>query len=58
MSGDRAASWKVEHDVCDRRRRWENIYDDASRAELMPYRSELLQLDECGPLAGQDPYVL
>jgi hypothetical protein len=37
---------------------WENVYDDGVRAELMPYRGELLRLDECGPPPGRDAYVL
>ena len=58
MFGERAGSWLSEPDGHDRRRTWENVYDDGSRAELLPYHSELLRLDECGPSAGQDPYVL
>lgn len=37
---------------------WENIYDDAIRADLVPHRGELWRLDECGPPPGRDAYVL
>lgn len=37
---------------------WENVHDDASRAELMPYLADLVRLDSCGPAACQDPHVL
>jgi hypothetical protein len=58
MFGDRGGFRYPEHDGRDRRRTWENVYDDGSRADVLPYRSELLRLDECGPSPGQDPYVL
>jgi hypothetical protein len=58
MIGELAGSRNLEHDGYDRRRTWENVYDDGSRAELLPYHSELLRLDECGPSGVQDPYVL
>lgn len=57
MFGERG-SWHPDHDGRDRRGTWENVYDDGLRAELMPYRGDLLRLDECGPSAGQDPHVL
>lgn len=41
----------------DTARTWENVYDDASRAELVPYLADLMRLDSCGPPV-QDPYVL
>ena len=47
-----------EHSVTDAPLSWENIYDDGSRTDLMPYRGDLLRLDECGPAPGQDAYVL
>lgn len=58
MIAERARSWNLEQDGYGRRRTWENVYDDGSRAELLPYHSELLRLDECGPSTIQDQYVL
>jgi hypothetical protein len=58
MIAECARSWNLEQDGHDRRRTWENVYDDGSRAELLPYCSELLRLDECGPSTVQDPHVL
>jgi hypothetical protein len=56
MIAERA--WNVDMDGYDRRRTWENVYDDGSRADLLPYCSELLRLDECGPTTVPDPHVL
>jgi hypothetical protein len=58
MFGDRGGFRYLQQDGLDRCRTWENVYDDGSRADVLPYRSELLRLDECGPSPRQDPYVL
>ena len=41
----------------DRARNWENVWDDAVRADLLPHGAELRRLDSCGP-TRPDPYVL
>jgi len=57
MFGERGATWHPEQGGHDRSRTWENVYDDGSRAELLPYVSDLLRLDECGP-PGADRHAL
>ena len=44
-------------DLPERARNWENVWDDAVRADLLPPGAELRRLDSCGP-ARPDPYVL
>jgi hypothetical protein len=55
--GEIGGAWSPELGGQDRSRTWENVYDDGSRADRLPYRSELLRLDECGPQA-EDRHVL
>jgi len=49
MSGALGGGWSPEQGGADRTASWENVYDDGYRADLMPYRGDLLRLDECGP---------
>ena len=58
MSGMSASSWSPELGGPDRAMSWENLYEDGLRADLLPYHSDLLRLDECGPAAGTNSFVL
>jgi hypothetical protein len=58
MFGALGGAWSPEQGGPDRTMSWENVYDDGSRAELLPYHSDLLRLDECGPSATPNPSVL
>lgn len=49
MAGALGGLWSPEQGGPDRTGSWENIYDDGSRADLLPYASDVLRLDECGP---------
>ena len=58
MSGVLASSWSPALGGPDQAMSWENIYDDGFRADHLPYLSDLLRLDECGPAATTNSFVL
>ena len=57
MSGALGGTWSPEQGGHNRAVTWENIYDDGSRWEQLPYRGELMRLDECGPSHETTGYV-
>jgi hypothetical protein len=58
MSGVLASAWSPELGGPDRASSWENLYDDGIRADHLPYHSDLLRLDECGPVPATNSFVL
>jgi hypothetical protein len=58
MFGALGGGWSPELGGPDRTATWENVYDDGYRTDLLPYRSDLLRLDECGPSATPIASVL
>ena len=58
MAGMSGGAWSPEQGGYDRASTWENVHDDGLRADLVSYHSELMRLDECGPAADADRYVL
>ena len=57
MSGAHGGTWSPQQGGHNRAVTWENIYDDGSRWEQLPYRGELMRLDECGPSPETIGYV-
>jgi hypothetical protein len=57
MSGALGGPWSQEHGAQDRAVSWENVHDDASRWDLLSYRSEMMRLDECGPSVDTIRYL-